>query len=58
MDSEVVTIALQKARFPEIVQITIDQDRVISLIACLDETNGGIQWNPLPENDTDRKSVV
>ena len=66
MDSAVVTEALQKGRFPEIVEITTtsadelsteeegqDQpaQQKISLVACLDRVNGGTQWNPILQNN-------
>ena len=58
-DDDVVTLALRKARYNEIVQIEVkrgdDEDdkeggatsEEVCLVACLDETHGGIQWNPL-----------
>jgi hypothetical protein len=46
--SDDIAKALQSARYNETVQISVsdgENSREITLVACLDEDNGGIQWN-------------
>jgi protein arginine N-methyltransferase 7 len=50
--------AFQTARYNEIVTVTLEDGVTeVSLVPCLDETNGNVQWNPLPLPDTNSSSV-
>jgi protein arginine N-methyltransferase 7 len=59
----IVAEAIQKARYNETVTVSVDgsdndgKHHDICLVPCLDEQNGGIQWNPLSNNDTDGNNM-
>jgi type III protein arginine methyltransferase len=49
---DAVLHALQSARYNELVHLEVadgDEAREVCLVACLDERNGGIVWNPIPD---------
>lgn len=49
---DAVLQALQRARYNELVHLEVadgDEVREVCLVACLDEHNGGVIWNPLTD---------